>query len=177
MIIAPGELIDRQWSFVGIDFSIKFVRYQPVLVRWLDESETTIPLGDDIGTATLRRYRHPAWRILLPFFVDSRIGDHLPYGYVMPGWIHGVPLESHPLTYWKRNRREHLWELRDMAGELAGVVTDEIIHRLPELEVQDMTAQFRWPPLPDEAFRPKDTGPQWMPLSPERLMEILDGES
>jgi hypothetical protein len=88
MIIAPGEAIDRNW-LVHPSGVILFLADPEPISAWQDFA----PLPE-IQHATLRRYWHPAWKVLLSFYVDDRLNTNIPVGYVMPGWIPGQQLES-----------------------------------------------------------------------------------
>lgn len=81
MIIAPGNPIDRTWW-----------RDRTYAVRFMDRPEQDwwepgAPYGTQM--APLRRYFHPSWKIVLPFYVDDRLRGIIPPGYVMPGWVVG----------------------------------------------------------------------------------------
>jgi hypothetical protein len=88
MIIAPGEDVDRDWVELS-GFAILFpTRAEPV--GFLEMTA----LMPEPKTASFRRYWHPAWKVLLGFFVDDRLDSNIPAGYVMPGWIPGTQLEQ-----------------------------------------------------------------------------------
>jgi hypothetical protein len=87
MIIAPGEEIDRTWLV-----------HPSSVILFVADSIPAATFGDfevpEIQHATLRRYWHPAWKVLLSFYVDDRLSTNIPAGYVMPGWIPGQQLEQ-----------------------------------------------------------------------------------
>jgi hypothetical protein len=92
MIIAPGTDMDRKWWPCG-HTAVQFVEpMEPV--NWIVDLLDPLCDSPPIRRATFQRYIHPSWRVVLSFFVDTRLGARLPIGYVMPGWVHGVELEQ-----------------------------------------------------------------------------------
>lgn len=72
-------------------------------VRWMARSCTWTltewePIPVETCAATLRRYRHPGWKIILAFYVDDRLGGLEP-GMVMPGWIEGMVPDCLPIDF------------------------------------------------------------------------------
>ena len=97
MLIAPdAPSVDRQWFVFRSYDRMRIV--ETMEVRWIYSTEPTeMDLAPPVREALLRRLRHPAWKITLAFWVDTRLGaiePLLPDGYVMPGWIVGRKLES-----------------------------------------------------------------------------------
>lgn len=185
MLIAPGESVDREWYPSGL-YALRFVRTPTVAVQWT-ATDAGFTMFDDrtIGSATLRRYYSPGWKVDLEFYVDDAlcVGSQddrpiIPTGYVLPGLIHGRALEYLPLMRWKLNRRDERWELWPAGGEeYVAVVTREFMRRVGEEQAQRIIMRGYGVPLPDEAWRPKP--PPEVPMkyfTPEQLLRILDGD-
>lgn len=176
MVIAPGEPVDRTWfesSYAG--------------VRWVPQRE--VPFTFELATdsildelpeplrATLHTYHHPAWRILLRFFVDDRLGPVspvIPLGYVLPGSVHGVKLESRPWGIWTHDARNHWWEL----GNAGYRVPCEVLAEHPDMVRQNL-AHMEIRPLPPEAAHGCPPRPDMdrMPHTPEEIVRILNGDA
>jgi hypothetical protein len=92
MVIAPGTSMDRKWHDAG--YVLRFVDPEPV--EWIPTVDA-LAEAPAIRTATRRRFWHPAWAVLLEFYVDDRLGRLLPAGYVLPGSIYGTVPESEPI--------------------------------------------------------------------------------
>jgi len=97
MMIAPGTRADGRWFDFPRRQRMSFVRRVHHLSWW--EELTEPPFGSsnvELGTATLRTYAHPSWRVRLRFWVDSNLGADpiLPAGYILPGTVVGTPLEQ-----------------------------------------------------------------------------------
>lgn len=99
MMIAPDSPdVDRKW-FPRDSYKICFMD-RPGPVTWTVEIVDPTTEMPAIRWASLRRYFHPGWKIVLAFWVDDRLGltePKLPTGYVMPGWVHGRTLDSRPV--------------------------------------------------------------------------------
>lgn len=151
MVIAPGEFIDRSWfeRTYAVNFMV------PREQIFTAEMPPLAPMPPTYH-ATLRRYVHPAWKVRLAFYVDDRIFPLIPHGYVMPGWVQGVPLEQSPLWQWAHNADRHQWELRIQGQESAPyrAVTCEYLANWPVRSWPDMPpCPTSCPPRPDVPMR------------------------
>lgn len=72
---------------------------------------------------------------------------------------------------WKRTVDR--WNLTDEDGEIVGAVTHEVLARCPELFEWERDRRG-WPDIPPPAPRPEV---EWVPLSMEEIIAILDGKS
>lgn len=91
LIIAPGTQGDGRWTDLPERSAIRFIR-RAVPPTWLAADLDTFITDDlDIGTAILRTFVHPAWRVPLKFWVDAFLGAEpvLPDGYILPGLVCG----------------------------------------------------------------------------------------
>ncbi len=178
MIIAPGHPMDRQWWSDRSAWSVHFLRPAP-LMFWTPDQDPLEIDNRNLGTATLRRFHCPGWKIGLEFYVDDALcigsedgGPIIPTGYVLPGFIQGEALELLPLMHWKLNRRQEWWELWPAGGEdYVARVTQEFMDYAGRVRTQEVvTAEYRVP-LPDEAWRPKP--PPEVPMPRRTLRELL----
>lgn len=178
MIISPDPRFDGKWVDYG-----RTMHWMPPIepVTWtaiVDPIEPTIPMPE---MATLRRYRHPGWKITLAFYVDNRMGaDPDLTGRVLPGWIAGQALEQCPLGAWTHDPYEHRWELRTDAGHLLHAVTCEFLARVGRWSfIHDWMHDRDIQPLPTAAHHgcppPRRWNePEWQPHTPAEILEILD---
>jgi hypothetical protein len=92
MVIAPGQEWDRRW-IKNMEHAFRFMR--PTTMNFSALVEPVAGVVDAPEQATLRPYYSPSWRVVLRFYVHDRLGypPEIPDGYVMPGWIKGLPLE------------------------------------------------------------------------------------
>ena len=85
MVIAPGREIYRTW--LDLD-------PLPLAVCWSERSGDLSGLEDDLSdrimTAAIHRVYAPGWRVVLMF----AMGEAIPMGYVMPGWVQGEHVEE-----------------------------------------------------------------------------------
>jgi hypothetical protein len=100
MVIAPGHSIDRTW-WKRDTYAVRFV--QPmVTTAYYEPTPDQLCSMPEIETASFQRLRHPSWKVVLGFYVHDALNLELPLGYVMPGWVVGIPggvLESSPLYH------------------------------------------------------------------------------
>jgi hypothetical protein len=178
MVIAPGELIDRAWY--ERMYAVRFMQPVTFSVFDLDTPEPLCAMPTMTHTATLRRYMHPGWKVFLGFYVDDRIFPDLPVGYVMPGWVHGVQLESCNWGTWRHLPHEHVWELVNVGStddQHRIRVSCEVIRERPDI-VAEHIARMQVRPLPPEAANgcPPRPEPDWQPFTLDELAAILRGD-
>lgn len=172
MIIAPGTAMDREW-WAGGKSPVVFEDPTPGTVPWTFDPPDPVAeyVRSPVRTADLLRFHHPAWTIELWFYVDNRL-HAIPDGYVLPGSVQGLKLESSPLYRWRFTPGYGRWDLM-APGEKRPVLAVT-----PEVDGQEwvagLIAAAGYPPIPPRPSRPE---PAWVPLSPEHVTEILDGES
>jgi len=108
MIIAPGQEVDRMWVPGGAEAWGAWEWLAPRSTSWSFDYPGTDPMLEPRARterATIRRWRGPGWQIILPFYVHAEIARP-PNGYVMPGSVVGVRLESCDLADRERAIRE-----------------------------------------------------------------------
>lgn len=129
MLIAPDSpQWDRKWFDHGRNYCMRFIDPPDTSVQW--PSAEAIEPRDFYGrerSATLRSLVAPGWKVPLAFMVDDRLGlnPDIPRGYVMPGWLWGVPKEQshlcevcrrHADTPARRRCFDHLMEYMRSIG-------------------------------------------------------------
>lgn len=90
-----GGPADHRWIDTNGYHSYRVPVYQPV--AFLEVGVDPLMLNDNVVTYSRHRYTHPAWRVVLTFYVAGDPDRVLKFGTIMPGWVHGMRLEADPL--------------------------------------------------------------------------------
>lgn len=179
MIISPDPSVDGTWV-EGWHGAIHWAA--PLAAASMTATPDVLGDAPEILTAVRQRYYHPSWRVVLAFWVDSRMGmsPRLPLGRVMPGWVEGVELAQSRLGVWLHLKATHRWALM-IDRESVYVVTCEVLDRGARW-VQERLAREGVQPLPPEALNgcPPNPDPApdvpWTPLTPDELADLLRGD-